>query len=283
MITCAPLPTAAAICTICCSATVSSPTRRRTSIGASIAASIAVARLSISPRETNRPRTGRAPRHRVSATDRFSQNASSWWTIPMPAASASRGSSNWTERPSTMISPPSGCSMPASSLPSVLLPAPFSPHSAWHDPRRTSKLTSSRARAPGKRLLTWRKLTIELFDVAAVFDFVDVADCTNALSALLELQVFLGDIGEAPLPKLARPRPERLAGDPHRIHRNDLRNVLLVEELVDDLGDADVAPQIGRLREQHRREALFDVRELCRQRVDRHQLHLLRVQIGEQR
>ena len=35
-----------------------------------------------------------------------------------------------TTRPSTAISPASGCSMPASSLPSVLLPAPFSPHSA---------------------------------------------------------------------------------------------------------------------------------------------------------
>src|SRR5205085_2318648 len=118
MITCAPLPTAAAICTICCSATVSSPTRRRTSIGASI---------------------------------------------------------------------------PASSLPSVLLPAPFSPHSAWHDPRRTSKLTSSRARAPGKRLLTWRKLTSGLFDVADVFGIVDVADSTDDLPPLLELQAFLGD------------------------------------------------------------------------------------------
>ena len=118
----------------------------------------------------------------------------------MPAASASRGSSNWTARPSTMISPPSGCSIPASSLPSVLLPAPFSPHSAWHDPRRTSKLTSSRARAPGKRLLTLRKLTSGPFDIGAVVDF---ADSTNDLAPLLELQVFLGDVGEAPLPELA--------------------------------------------------------------------------------
>src|SRR6476660_8862622 len=148
-----------------------------------------------------------------------------------------------------MISPPSGCSIPASSLPSVLLPAPFSPQSAWHDPRRTSKLTSSRARAPGKRLLTLRKLTSgrSRSDVA---DSPELADSTNGLARLLELQVFLGHVGEAPLPELARPRPERLAGDPHRIHRHDLGDVLLVEDLVDDLRDADVAPQIRRLREQ---------------------------------
>src|SRR5947207_6235274 len=33
---------------------------------------------------------------------------------------------------------------------SVLLPAPFSPMSAWTSPRRTVKSTSSKARTPGK-------------------------------------------------------------------------------------------------------------------------------------
>src|SRR3954470_4675110 len=132
--------------------------------------------------------------------------------------------------------------MPASSLPSVLLPAPFSPHSAWHDPRRTSKLTSSSARAPGKRLLTLRKLTSGRSDIADIADVA--ADSTDDPSALLELEVFLGDVGEAPLPELARPRAERLRRDAHRIHRNDLGDFLLVKQPVDDLGDPDVAPQI---------------------------------------
>ena len=57
-------------------------------------------------------------------------------------------------------------------LPSVLLPAPFSPHSAWQDPFAIAKLTSSSARTPGKRLLTPRNST--------------------ATTVLLQLQVLLG-------------------------------------------------------------------------------------------
>src|SRR5579863_9193674 len=100
--------------------------------------------------------------------------------------------------------------MPATSLPSVLLPAPFSPHSAWHEPRAMSKLTSSRARTPGKRLPTRRN---EMIGASS--------------KALLQLEVFLGDVGEAPLAQLARPGPEVVAGDPHRIHGDDLRDVPL--------------------------------------------------------
>ena len=44
-------------------------------------------------------RDGSDPRQRFSATDRFSQNASSWCTIPTPAASASRGLSSRASRP----------------------------------------------------------------------------------------------------------------------------------------------------------------------------------------
>ena len=44
-------------------------------------ASISVARRRIASRERNGPVPGSDPRHRFSATDRFSQNASSWWTI----------------------------------------------------------------------------------------------------------------------------------------------------------------------------------------------------------
>ncbi len=101
-----------------------------------MAASCARARRAISGRDTNGPRRGSALKHRFSAIDRLSQNASSWWTMPIPARRASRGLSNRTAWPCTWISPASGRSMPASSLLSVLLPAPFSPHSAWHEPAR---------------------------------------------------------------------------------------------------------------------------------------------------
>src|ERR1043165_3069559 len=72
----------------------------------------------------------------------------------MPAASASRGDANETSRPSSSIVPPSGRSLPARIFPSVLLPAPFSPQTAWQVPARTSKLTPDSACAPGKRFVT---------------------------------------------------------------------------------------------------------------------------------
>src|SRR6185437_9345166 len=105
--------------------------------------------------------------------------------------------------------------MPATNFPSVLLPAPFSPQSAWHDPRAMSKLTSSSACTPGKRLPTFRK---EMIGASS--------------KPLLQLEVFLGDVGEAPLAQLPRPGPEVVLGDPHRIHGDDLRNVLLEDDLV---------------------------------------------------
>src|SRR5262245_43089146 len=39
---------------------------------------------------------------------------------------------------------------------SVLLPAPFSPHSTWISPFSSVKDTPSRARTPGKSLVMWR-------------------------------------------------------------------------------------------------------------------------------
>src|SRR6478752_2185587 len=52
--------------------------------------------------------------------------------------------------------------MPASTLPKVDLPAPFSPISPWHSPRATSRVTSLRATTPPKVLvisLNWVKLS----------------------------------------------------------------------------------------------------------------------------
>jgi len=44
--------------------------------------------------------------------------------------------------------------MPASSLPNVLLPAPFSPHRAWQEPAAMSNETWSSATTPGNRFVT---------------------------------------------------------------------------------------------------------------------------------
>ena len=52
---------------------------------------------------------------------------SSWAMVVMPCSSASRGERNATARPSTRSSPASGETTPATILPRVDLPAPFSP------------------------------------------------------------------------------------------------------------------------------------------------------------
>src|SRR5215207_2342101 len=49
--------------------------------------------------------------------------------------------------------------MPASTLDSVVLPAPFSPRSAWTSPRRSSSSTSTRAGTPSKLFVMWRATT----------------------------------------------------------------------------------------------------------------------------
>src|SRR4051812_28382424 len=75
--------------------------------------------------------------------------------IAIPAAFASAVLRSWTGWPSMRISPsnePCGW-MPPSTLMSVDLPAPFSPHSAWISPGRSSKLTSRSATTPPKRLV----------------------------------------------------------------------------------------------------------------------------------
>ena len=51
-------------------------------------------------------------------------------------------------RPSTSMLPPSGRTAPAMILISVLLPAPFSPSTAWMEPRRQAKSTPSSAVTP---------------------------------------------------------------------------------------------------------------------------------------
>src|SRR5215212_11892289 len=74
----------------------------------------------------------------------------------MPASSASRGECNSSGSPCKRISPSSGRYSPVRMLDSVVLPAPFSPRSAWTSPRAASKSTWSLATTAGKRLVTPR-------------------------------------------------------------------------------------------------------------------------------
>ena len=182
----------------------------RTSICASIAAEHRLARAlhGVARRRTGRAAAGR-PRQRFSATDRFSQNASSWWTMPTPAASASRGPANWTASPTSTISAVvrrRGC--PPGSCPSVLLPAPFSPQSAWQEPGGTSKLTSSSARAPGKRFETCRSGRAGDRGVMPTF--------AATSRRYLSFRYASGTSVKPHCLELARPRPEVVLRDPHQ-------------------------------------------------------------------
>ena len=69
-----------------------------------------------------------------------------------PRTSASRGERSATSSPSSSSRPSSGASTPATIRPSVDLPAPFSPTSAWIDPR--AMLSDTRVeRADGSEVL----------------------------------------------------------------------------------------------------------------------------------
>ena len=74
--------------------------------------------------------SGSAPRNTFSATVRCGTTATSWATRAMPRSRASRGDRKLTGSPFRMSSPSSGGNTPATILPSVDLPAPFSPTKA---------------------------------------------------------------------------------------------------------------------------------------------------------
>src|SRR2546427_8908303 len=77
-----------------------------------------------------------------------------WWTMPMPRAIASAGPCIATGVPSIRISPSSGVTRPYRMFIRVVLPAPFSPRSAWisRSPRSRS-IASFASVPPGKRLV----------------------------------------------------------------------------------------------------------------------------------
>src|SRR5947207_4175402 len=62
--------------------------------------------------------------------------------------------------------------MPARILPSVLLPAPFSPRSAWQPARSTWKPTRSSASTPGKRLVISLKTRKDTFSHCSQREFL---------------------------------------------------------------------------------------------------------------
>src|SRR5689334_6765860 len=226
-------------------------------------ARISRARRRMASKETNPARAGIDPRERFSATVRLSQNDSSWWTIPTPLVSASVGDANRTTAPSIDTLPASGVRIPARIFPSVLLPAPFSPQSAWHVPGAISKVTPSSAVMPGKRLVT------PVMEIEAAFKGPPHVFVSR------HREVLLRDVRESPVLELARPRPQVVLRDADEIHRDDLRHVLLQVHLVEDAVHRLVAPHVRRLRQEHGREAFLDVRELRRQPVDRDDLDLL--------
>src|SRR6185437_12809235 len=87
---------------------------------------------------------------RFSCTVRSGSTAGCWWTIAMPRAAASRGVSEATVCPATVIVPVSGTSVPDAMLISVDLPAPFSPRIACTSPDSTLTDTSVSAATPPK-------------------------------------------------------------------------------------------------------------------------------------
>ena len=104
------------------------------------------------------PRTpdGACPMRTFSETLRSGNSRGSWWTTAMPSSRARAGPWMTVGSPSRVIVPRSGWWMPARILTSVLLPAPFSPTSAWTSRGRRSRSTPSSAWVAPKRIVMSR-------------------------------------------------------------------------------------------------------------------------------
>ena len=140
------------ISTCCCWASGSRPTIDPALMSKPASATSRSKRSRRVPRSMKPARLGSAPRKTFSAAVSLGTRATSWATSAMPWVRASRGERNETVCPRRTRSPWSCGKTPAMILPSVDLPAPFSPTNAWTVPARTATETSSRARVAPKDL-----------------------------------------------------------------------------------------------------------------------------------
>src|SRR3954463_14145389 len=116
--------------------------------------------------------------------------------------------------------------MPARIFPSVLFPAPFSPHTAWQLAPATEKLTSSSATMPGKRLEMPRSSTVSIIPLLRQCDVLGI------------------DVRKSPRLELPRPRAEVVPGDADEIHLHVRGDLLLVVYVIEDRPHGYVAPEI---------------------------------------
>src|SRR6266850_4264959 len=91
------------------------------------------------------------PRQMFSATDRFGQRFTSWYTVLMPSFWASSGLDGLISFPSRRMRPESAGWTPVRTLIRVDFPAPFCPMTEWTSPANRRKSTSASAWTPGKR------------------------------------------------------------------------------------------------------------------------------------
>ena len=159
MSTRAPRWSALRISTRCASPTVRSATSAVGSTASPVSRPSAATAATAAARST-RPRViGSAPSTTFSATVSVGTSMKCWCTIPTPAAIAARVSHPVTSRPCTCTVPASGACPPASTRISVLLPAPFSPTTAWISPTAASSEASRLAATPPKALAIPRRCT----------------------------------------------------------------------------------------------------------------------------
>src|ERR1700722_17130017 len=190
----------------------------------------------------------------------------------MPARCASCGVAKAAGSPNSSISPASALWAPDRIFSRVDFPAPFSPRRAWISDGPTSRWTFSRARTPGKRLLTPVILRIGSSNPAEADGNAAGAWAIQKRS-LLELRKRRRRVANGAPPRFAGllhfaqtfGRVEIFLGDRHRRQKRDLlrgfraileetgQNVdagraLLTGELLDRRGDlavADLAKSLG--------------------------------------
>ena len=143
------------ISTFCCSAVPSWPAVRRRRARSRRSRRAGRTRLSVSFRITPALR-GSTPRKTFSATLSCGTTEGSWAIAATLCSSASRGERTKPGHRRASSCRRRGLSAPAMIFPRVDLPAPFSPTSAWTEPRATETETRSSAWTPPKCLATSR-------------------------------------------------------------------------------------------------------------------------------